>query len=100
MIRLDRNQFEPAISDLREALNDQPRSTELMLLLATAYERGGSIELAEKEFADATRASGYNSSVGLNYVAFLRRRGSIQRAEEVLIDLAGRQPNNIRFYRP
>ena len=34
-IRLGRDQFEAAISDLREALNDQPRSTELMLMLAT-----------------------------------------------------------------
>jgi tetratricopeptide (TPR) repeat protein len=95
LIHMDRGQIEPAISDLREALNDQPRSTELMLLLATAYERGGSIELAEKEFADATRASDYSPTVGLNYVAFLRRRGSTQRAADALSDLATRQPNNV-----
>ena len=94
MIEMDRNQLEPAISDLRAALNDQPRSTGLMLLLATVYERSGSIELAEKEFADATRVSNYDPSVGLNYVAFLRRRGSTQRAEDVLTDLASRRPNN------
>ena len=94
-IRMDRGQLEPAISDLREALNDQPRSIELMLLLATAYERSGLIELAEKEFADATRASDYNPDVGLNYVAFLRRRGSVQRAEDVLTDLANRHPRNV-----
>ena len=92
---MDRGQLEPAISDLREALNDQPRSIELMLLLATAYERSGSIELAEKEFADATRASNYDPAVGFNYVAFLRRRGSVQRAEDVLTDLANRHPRNV-----
>jgi len=94
-IRMDRGQLEPAISDLREALNDQPRSTELMLLLATAYERSGSIELAEKQFADATRASNFDAGVGLSYVAFLRRRGSIQRAEDVLTELSSRQPKNV-----
>ena len=50
----------PAISDLREALNDQPRSPELMQLLATAYERSGAIDLAEKQFADAMKASNYD----------------------------------------
>jgi len=95
IIHMDRGQLDPAISDLREALNDQPRSVPLMLLLASAYETGGSIELAEKEFADATRVSNYNPSVALNYVAFLRRRGSAQRAEDVLNDLVNRQPNNV-----
>jgi tetratricopeptide (TPR) repeat protein len=94
-IRMDRGQLEPAISDLREALNDQSRSTELMLLLATAYERSGSIALAEKQFADATRASDFDAGVGLSYVAFLRRRGSIERAEDVLTELSSRQPKNV-----
>lgn len=95
-IRMERGHFDPAIADLRQALNDQPRSTELMLLLAVAYERSGSIELAEKQFADATRTSNFDAAVGLNYVSFLRRRGEIGRAEEVLTELVGRSPNNVR----
>jgi tetratricopeptide (TPR) repeat protein len=95
VIHMDRDQLEPAISDLRSALNDQPRSTPLMLLLASAYERSGSIELAGKEFADAMRLSNYDPNVGLNYVAFLRRRGSTQRAEDVLTDLDTRHPKNL-----
>jgi cellulose synthase operon protein C len=62
--------------------------------LASVYERSGSIELAEKQYADATRLA-TESSVGLNYVAFLRRRGSLERAENVLTDLASRSPNSI-----
>ena len=54
-----------------QALNDQPRSVELMSLLAIAYERGGSIELADKQFADSARASNFDARVGLDYVAFL-----------------------------
>ena len=37
---------------------------DLMLLLATAYERSGSIDLADKEFADAMKASNFNPRLG------------------------------------
>ena len=94
-IRLAHGQLDAAIVDLRAALNDYPRSTEMMLLLAAAYDRSGSIELAEKQYADATKVSNFNDAVGLNYVAFLRRRGSVDRAEVILTELARRSPNNI-----
>jgi tetratricopeptide (TPR) repeat protein len=88
-------QLDGAIAGLREALNDYPRSTELMQLLAAAYEQSGSIELADKQYADAIKGSGFNVAVGLNYVGFLRRRGSIERAEDILTGLASRSPNNV-----
>jgi cellulose synthase operon protein C len=94
-IRMEHGQLDAAIADARQALNDQPRSTELSLLLATAYERSGSIELAEKQYADATKVSGFDAATGLEYVAFLRRRGSIARAEDILTELAGRWPSNV-----
>jgi cellulose synthase operon protein C len=96
VIRMDRGELEPAINDLRQALNDQPRSAQLMLLLATAYERSGSMELAEKQFADAMRAADFDPNVSLNYTAFLARRGSTARAEEILTDLANRWPQNLQ----
>jgi tetratricopeptide (TPR) repeat protein len=95
-IRMDRGELDAAVNDLRQALNDQPRSAELMVLLAVAYERGGKIELADKQFADATKVSNFDAAVGLGYVGFLQRRGSSARAEDVLTELAGRQPNDIR----
>jgi cellulose synthase operon protein C len=94
LVRMEQGQLDAAIADLRQALNEQPQSSVLMLLLASAYERSGSIELAEKQYADATRIA-TESGVGLNYVAFLRRRGSLERAENVLMDLASRSPNSI-----
>jgi cellulose synthase operon protein C len=94
-LRLEYGQVDPAIADLRQGLNDQPRSAELMVLLASAYERSGSIELAEKQYVDAIQASSFDPALGLNYVAFLQRRGNVGRAEDVLTDLAGRWPNNI-----
>ncbi len=94
-IRLDRGDLDAAISDLRAALNDQPRSTDLMRMLATAYERSGSIELADKQFADATKVSDFNPNVGLSYVSFLRRRGSADHAFDILTELTNRWPNNV-----
>ncbi len=34
-INIEKGQIDSAISDLREALNDQPKSPELLMLLAT-----------------------------------------------------------------
>ena len=73
---MERGQIDAAIADLRQALNDHPRATDLMSLLAVAYERGGSIELADKQYADAMRVSDFDAAVGLNYVTFLRRRAT------------------------
>jgi tetratricopeptide (TPR) repeat protein len=95
-LRIERGELESAVTDLRQALNDQPRAAVLMLLLAQAYERSGSIELADKQYADAVKASGYDASVGLTYVAFLRRRGSIAHAEDTLAELASRWPADLR----
>jgi len=39
-IRIDRSELDGAVNDLRQALNDQPRSSELMMLLAVAYNAG------------------------------------------------------------
>lgn len=95
-IRIGRAQLDAAIADLLEARNYQPRSIELMSLLATAYERSGLIELADKQLADATRVSDFDATTGLEYAAFLQRRGSIARTEDILIELNKRRPNNIQ----
>jgi tetratricopeptide (TPR) repeat protein len=95
-VHLERAQLDAAVADLLEALNYQPRSTDLRSLLATAYERSGLIELADKQLADATRVSDMDPHIGLEYAAFLQRRGSIARAEDILIGLNKRRPNNIQ----
>ena len=94
-LRMERGELDAAITDVRQALNDQPRAAELMVLLGTAYERRGSIELADKQYADATKVSDFAPSIALNYVAFLQRRGGVERAENILNELATRSPNNI-----
>jgi cellulose synthase operon protein C len=96
-VRMERGQLDEAVADLREAINDQPQSPDLLLQLAIAYERNGTIELAEKQFSDATRISGFNQDIGLAYVAFLRRHASTQRAEEVLVELTNRWPKSVEI---
>jgi tetratricopeptide (TPR) repeat protein len=95
LIRLKRNDVDGAVTDLRRALNGQPNSPQLQVMLASAYERSGSIDLAEKAYADATKASNYAPNFGLAYMAFLERRGLASQAEDLLNELARRNPTNI-----
>jgi tetratricopeptide (TPR) repeat protein len=95
LIRINQDRYDDAIADLRTALNYQPQSPQLLATLALAYERSGSIELADKAYFDATKASGFAPNYGLNYVAFLRRRGLAAQAGNVLNDLASRNHNNV-----
>jgi Flp pilus assembly protein TadD len=94
-IRIEQGQFENAIADLREALNGQPKSSELLLLMALAYERNGNLELADRQYADATKSAPRNPSVILQYAAFLRRQGRVAQAEEVLTEAASANPRSI-----
>jgi pentatricopeptide repeat protein len=96
-IRIDQGQFDSAIADLREALNDQPKSSELLLLMAAAYERSGKNELADRQYADALKVSGQNTDIALRYVAFLQRRGDVARAEDVLNDVLAQNPRDARL---
>jgi Flp pilus assembly protein TadD len=94
-IRIEQGQFETAIADLREALNGQPKSSELLVLMALAYERDGKLELADRQYADATKSASGNASVALQYVAFLQRQGRAAQAEDVLTEAASANPRSI-----
>lgn len=95
LLHQERGRLDAAIADLRQALNDQPRASDLMALLAGVYERSGAIELADRQLADALRVSNFNAAIGLNYVSFLRRRGNVSHAEDVLTELLRHHPNNV-----
>jgi cellulose synthase operon protein C len=93
--KIEKGDLESAIADLRLALNDQPKSVELLTLMGVAYERSGKNELADRQYADALKASGLNPDVAQRYVGFLQRRGDLTHAEDVLADVAARNPTNI-----
>lgn len=97
-INIDKGQFDSAISDLREALNDQPKSVDLLSLMAVAYERSGKGELADRQYADALKSSNSNPDVVLRYVAFLQRKGDAARAEEILTEAANRNTSNLQIW--
>jgi cellulose synthase operon protein C len=96
-IRIEQGQFDSAIADLREALNDQPKSPQLLMLMALAYERSGKNELAERQYADALKSPNADANVVLRYVAFLQRRGDNTHAEDVLTDIVSRNPRNVQL---
>jgi cellulose synthase operon protein C len=96
-IKIDKGEIDGAIADLREALNDQPKSADLLMLLAVAYERGGKPELAEREYASAFKSSDRDPGVALRYVAFLERKADLTHAEDVLLEVAGRNPGNVQI---
>ena len=91
---MEKANFDAAISSLREAASNDPKDMTLRLLLASAYERKSSFELAAKELADAYKASNGDALVGVNYAGYLLRRGNADRAEEILSDLISRAPRN------
>lgn len=95
-LSLDKGQTDSAIADLREALNDQPKSPELLIALAVAYEQGGKPELADRQYADALKNANLNPEVALRYVAFLQRRNDAARAEDVLTEVIARYPGNLQ----
>lgn len=97
-LSIDKGQIDSAISDLREALNDQPKSVELLSLMAVAYERSGKAELADRQYADALKSSNSNPDVVLRYVAFLQRKGDAARAEEILTEAANRNSGNLQIW--
>ena len=93
-IRIEQGQFERAIADLREALNGQPKSPELLLLMGLAYERDSKLELADRQYADAMKSAAGNSKVSLQYVAFLQRQGRSAQAEDVLTEAIRANPRS------
>ena len=93
--RIDRGQYKAAIADLREALERRPKSIEILSLLALAYERNGSTELAERGYEEAVRTSNFSAAVVVAFANFLERQGHAERAEQALREENARSPGNL-----
>ena len=52
-IRMANGKLNDAIEDLRAAFNQAPQSAQIIGLLADAYERNGSVALADEQYAKA-----------------------------------------------
>lgn len=86
--------YTKAIESLLVALNEEPDSTRILLLLSQAYELDGSTELAEEQLAKAARLARFSPNVALPYVQFLLRYGKAEQAERVLLESRTAAPAN------
>ncbi len=84
-----------ALVELRRALDQAPRDSEVLTLMAMAQERLGSHELSGEMLALAVEASGAAPEETLRYATFLVQEDSLLPAESVLIDALRLQPDNI-----
>jgi predicted Zn-dependent protease len=83
-----------AIVDLRSALDQSPRDTEILALMAAAFERDGSPDLAGDQLAKAVDISGAAPTESLRYAQFLMRNNKVQVVEIVLTNARKATPNN------
>ena len=94
-----------AIVALRAALDQSPRDVQILTLMAAAYERDGSLDLAGQQLARAVEVSGSAPEDALRYAQFLIRQKKPQAAETVLVNAHQVNPANpdilkamIQFY--
>jgi predicted Zn-dependent protease len=83
-----------AILDLRAALDQNPRDSETLTLMAAAHERDGALDLAGERLALAVEVSGAAADESLRYANFLMRQNKPEVAETVLIDARRTSPND------
>lgn len=83
-----------AIIDLRAALSQSPDDPRIEALMATAYLRDGSTELAGESLALAVKSSASAPEYALRYAAFLQDQGRIELAKAVLVDSWRANPVN------
>jgi tetratricopeptide (TPR) repeat protein len=94
-LSLDAGQTDSAVADLREALNQQPNSVPLLMLLGRAHERQGAVDLANDRMAQAVKASNSAPQIVLDYVAFLERRNRIDDVGAALDAAVTQNPNSV-----
>lgn len=92
--QIDADETDAAIADLRRALDTAPEDLEALELMANAYLRAGSRDLARDYVAQAVGASGNAPGPSLRYAQLLRDENNTPAAEEVLIAALRRTPNN------
>jgi len=98
-ILISEQKYDDAIIDLRTVLRDDPEALRALILLGSAYEGNDSPELADDQYTRAFQVANGSAAIGLPFANFLVRRGSVDRAEEVLERVVQSEPRNIAAYR-
>lgn len=84
-----------ALVELNSALNQAPRDSEIMTLMARAHQRAGNTELIGELLSRAVEASGNAVAESLRYANHLSAGKQFLPAEDVLLAALRRQPDNI-----
>lgn len=84
-----------AIIDLRTALDQAPRDTGILMLMAEAHMRDGSPELAQERLSLAVQVSDGGARESVTYARFLMARNRSQQAETILVNARRAAPANL-----
>lgn len=94
-LKVEDEQYDSAIADLRTVINAKPDLTAAKLLMAAALEQKGDLGLAEREFSQAVQDSNNAAEPALLFARFLMRQNEAARAEKVLLDSIAANPNAV-----
>lgn len=92
---IEADQTDAAIAALRSALSQDQDDVEALTLLAQAYTRSGSRELARDTLAQATASSGNAPRPSLLYARALLADDRLRPAERVLVDSLRQHPDDL-----
>jgi cellulose synthase operon protein C len=92
---IDEDRPGAAITDLRAALDQAPRDSSILTLMALAHDRDGSPELAGERLALAVEVSGVAPAESLRYAQFLLQQGRGSVAEAVLVEAVRVSPGDL-----
>lgn len=92
--KIELDETDSAIADLRIALDSAPGDVQALSLMADAYSRAGSHDLARDFMAQAASVSSHATGPTLRYARLLINEGSFISAEEVLLSALRRSPSN------
>lgn len=93
-LRLDNNDADGAISDLRIVLRDRPNSDRAMAMMAQAYMMKGEQEVAESHWRKALEVNPANMSALMPITGQLLKRNDVQRAQELVDKAVKAAPTN------
>ncbi|MCF2906688.1 tetratricopeptide repeat protein [Octadecabacter sp. CECT 8868] len=96
---IEADDTDAAIAALRTALDKEPNDPDAMSLMARAYTRAGSVDLARDFLALAVEASGNAPTETVRYAQQLISEERYLPAEDVLLPALRIEPNNLELLR-
>lgn len=93
--KIDADEVETAIADLRTVLDQEPEDAQAMTLMAQAYSRSGQASLAQDFMALAVEASGNAPTETIRYTRILVEQENYASAEDLLLTALRQAPDNV-----